>query len=132
MSILYWILWIGIRTAALIVQVQQNWDTSKVVEDWDIMNMKVARNIILHISDTIHVKISELKTVKEMWELLRTECSIPGVMIAFLLFKSILDLCIPSDQHPRKAFDQPQMYFVELKEIMLLLMKLSPNMKVVV
>ena len=71
-----------------------DWDTCKVVEDWDITNMKVARNIILHISDTICIKISELRITKEMLELLWTEYGIPGVAIAPSLFKSILDLCV--------------------------------------
>ena len=62
-------------------------------------------------------------------------------MVAFLLFKSILDLCILSDQHPGEVLDQLQIYFMELKDakfelptkiqIMLLLMKLPPNMEVV-
>ena len=48
-------------------------DTCKVVEDWDIANVKVTRNIILCISNTICIKILELKTTREMWELLQTE-----------------------------------------------------------
>ena len=62
-------------------------------------------------------------------------------MIAFSLFKSIPDLCIPSDQHPGKVLNQLQMYFIELKntkfklptktQIMLHLVKLPPNMEVV-
>ena len=66
--------------------------------------------------NTIHIKILELKTAKEMWELLWTEYGISGIAAAFSLFKSILDLCIPSDQHPGKVLDQLQMYFVELKD----------------
>ena len=62
-------------------------------------------------------------------------------MIAFSLFKSIPDLCISSDQHAGKVLNQLQMYFIELKntkfklptktQIMLLLVKLPPNMEVV-
>ena len=47
-----------------------DWNTCKVVEDWDIVNVKVTRNIILHISDAICIKISELRTANEMQELL--------------------------------------------------------------
>ena len=72
-------------------------DTCKAIEDWDIANVKVTRNIILCISDTIHVKISELRTIKEMWELLWTKYDTPGVIVAFSLFTYILDLHIPSD-----------------------------------
>ena len=118
-----------------------DWDTCKVVKNWDIANMKVTRNIILCISNAICVKISEFRTAKEMWKLLWTEYGTPGVMVSFSLFTSILDMCILSDQHPRKALDQLQMYFIELKDtkfelpiktqIMLLLAKLSPNMEVV-
>ena len=116
-------------------------DICEAVKDWDIANMKVARNIILHVSDTICMKISELGTTKKIWELLWTEYGTPGVVVAFLLFKSILDLCILSDQHPEKVLDQLQIYFMELKDakfelptkiqIMLLLMKLPPNIEVV-
>ena len=105
------------------------------------MNVKVTRNIILYVSDAIHIKISELGATKEMWELLWTEYGTPGVAIAFSLFKSILDLCIPSNQHHRKVLDQLQMYFMKLKDtkfklptkiqIMLLLTKLPSNMEVV-
>ena len=91
-------------------------DTCKVVEDWDIANAKVARNIILCVSDAIHVKISKLETAKEMWELFWTEYGTPGVMVAFSLFKSVFDLHISSDQHPGKVLDQLQMYFIELKD----------------
>ena len=117
-------------------------DTCKVVEDWDIMNAKVARNMILHVSDAIYVKILELGTAKEMWKLLWTKYSTPGIMVAFSLFKSALDLHILSNQHPRKVLNQLQMYFVEFKDtkfklltktqIMLLLTKLPLNMEVVV
>ena len=41
-------------------------DICKVVEDWDIVNTKVTGSIILHISNTICVKISELGIAKEM------------------------------------------------------------------
>ena len=112
-----------------------------MVEDWDIMNAKVARNMILHVSDAIYVKILELGTAKEMWKLLWTKYSTPGIMVAFSLFKSALDLHIPSNQHPRKVLNQLQMYFVEFKDtkfklltktqIMLLLTKLPLNMEVV-
>ena len=117
-----------------------DWDIYKAVEDWDIANVKVARNIVLHVSDAIHVKISKLRTTKEIWELLQTEYGTLGVTVAFLLFKSVLDLHIPSDQHPGKALNQLQMFLIELKDakfklptkiqIMLLLTKLSPNMEV--
>ena len=116
-------------------------DVCKVIEDWDIVNMKVTGNIILCVSDAIYIKILELGTAKEMWELLQTEYGTPSVVVAFSLFKSILDLRILSDQHPRKALDQLQMYFMELKDtkfelptktqIMLLLIKLPPNMEMV-
>ena len=76
-----------------------------------------------------------------MWELLWTEYSTPGIAVAFSLFKSILNLYIPSNQHPEKVLDQLQMYFMKLKDtkfklstkiqIMLLFMKLSPNMEVI-
>ena len=75
-----------------LVENSMDQDTCKAVEDWDIVNTKVAGNIILHISNAIHVKILELGTTKEMWELLWTEYGTPGVAVAFLLFKSILDL----------------------------------------
>ena len=96
---------------------------------------------ILCVSDAICIKISKLGTTKEMWELLWTEYGIPDVAIAFSLFKSVLDLHIPSDQHSRKVLNQLQMYFIELKDakfklltktqIMLFLAKLSSNMEVV-
>ena len=44
-----------------------------MVEDWDITNAKVARNIILHIFNSIHIKILELKTTKELMEMLQTK-----------------------------------------------------------
>ena len=47
-----------------------DWDTCKVVEDWDIMNAKVAGNIILCVSNIICIKISELRIAKKIWELL--------------------------------------------------------------
>ena len=87
-----------------------DWNTCKAVEDWDIANMKVTRNIILCVFNAIHIKILELGTAKEMWKLLWTKYGTPGIMVAFLLFKSILDLRIPSDQHPRKVLDQLQIY----------------------
>ena len=109
--------------------------------DWNITNTKVARNIILHISNIIYIKILELETTKEMWEMLQTEYGTLGVTVAFSLFKSILDLHILSDQHPEKVLDQLQMYFVELKDakfelptktqIMPLLAKLPSNMEAV-
>ena len=116
-------------------------DICKAVEDWDIMNAKVTSDIILYISNTIHVKILEHGTAKEMWELLWTEYGTPSVVVVFSLFKFGLDLHNPSDQHSRKVLDQLQMYFVELNnarfqlptktQIMLLLTKLHPNMEVV-
>ena len=106
------------------------------------MNMKVTENIILHVSNIIYIEILELRTIKKMWKLLWTEYGTSGVMIAFSLFKSVLDLHISSNQHPGKALNQLQMYFMELKDtkfklptktqIMLLLTKLPPNMEVVV
>ena len=103
--------------------------------------MNIAGNIILQVSNTICIKILELRTAKEMWKLLWTEYGTPGVMVAFFLFKSALDLHILSNQHPGKVLDQLQMYFVELKDakfklliktqIMLLLVKLPPNMEVI-
>ena len=87
-----------------------------MIEDWDIVNTKVVGNIILCISDTIHIKISELRTAKEMWELLQTEYSTLGITVAILLFKFILNLHILSNQHPGKVLDQLQMYFMKLKD----------------
>ena len=43
-----------------------DWNTCKVIEDWDIMNAKNIRNIILCISNAIYIKILELGTTKEM------------------------------------------------------------------
>ena len=80
-------------------------NTCKAIEDWDITNTKVAGNIILCVSNVIYIKISEL-TAKEIQKLLQTEYSIPSVMVVFSLFKSVLDLHIPSDQHPGKVLDQ--------------------------
>ena len=116
-------------------------DICKAVEDSDITDVKVTRNIILCVSNAIHIKILELEIAKEMWKLLWTGYSIPDIIVAFLLFKYVLDLCISSNQHPGKVLNQLQMYFMELKDakfklstktrIMLLLVKLPPKIEVV-
>ena len=63
------------------------------------------------------------------------------IAVAYVLFKELLDLCIPGSSHPSPAFSKVEMLFTWLKaagyefkekyKTMMLLAKLPPSMDIV-
>ena len=95
----------------------------------------------MHLSDALHQRFEGKALAVELLKALDEEFSTVGIAVAYVLFKELLDLCIPDLSHPSPAFSKVETLFAHLKaagyefndkcQAMVLLAKLPPSMDVI-
>ena len=110
-------------------------------KDWDENTERVLGNITLCLASSIQVAISELTTVKEVWDHLKKNFGTPSIGSAYAELSQLLTTHIPAGSHPAPAIMKLLSHFMYLKDAgfefpapvqaMIILCKLPPTMEVV-
>ena len=108
---------------------------------WDENNEKALGNTTLHVSPSIQTTITDLATVKEVWDHLKENYSAPSIGSAYAKLSWLLTTTIPAGLHPAPAITKMLSHFTYLKDagfefpanmqVMIILCKLPPTMEVV-
>ena len=98
-------------------------------------------NITLHLAPLIQVAVSELSTVKEVWDHLKKNFGSPSIGSTYGELSKLLSTTIPAGSHPAPAITKVLSHFTYLKDAsfefpapvqaMIILCKLPPTMEVV-
>ena len=110
-------------------------------KDWDDSTERTLGNITLHLAPLIQVAVSDLTTVKEVWDYLKKDFSAPSIGSAYAELSKLLATTIPAGSHPALAITKVLSHFAYLKDAgfefpapvqaMIILCKLPPTMEVV-
>ena len=108
---------------------------------WTKANDPIVGSVNMHLSDALHQCFKSKALAAELLKALDEEFSTVGIAAAYVLFKELLNLCIPDSFHPSPAFSKAEMLFAHLKsagyefndkcQVMMLLTKLPPSMDIV-
>jgi len=110
-------------------------------KDWDDNTKRVLGNITLCLAPLIQVAITDLTTVKEVWDYLKKSFGAPSIGSAYAELSKLLSTTIPANSHPTPAITKMLSHFTYLKDAsfnfpapvqtMIILCKLPPTMEVV-
>jgi len=110
-------------------------------KDWDNNTKRALSNITLHLAPLIQVAISQLTTVKEVWDHLKKNFSTPSIGLAYAELSWLLATNIPAGSHPAPAIMKLLSHFTYLKDAgfefpapvqaMIILCKLPPTMEII-
>ena len=87
-------------------------DTSP--EEWDSANMKAIGAMRIKLVPSITNTVKAMATAKEVWNHLAEKYGKPGIAAIYANFKEALDIKVPAEGNPLKAFDQFVMHFERL------------------
>ncbi|KAF9226180.1 hypothetical protein BS17DRAFT_698725, partial [Gyrodon lividus] len=79
---------------------------------WNHHNTQVISNLRLHLAPNILAKVISKTTASSIWSSLKEEYSTPGIATTYAEFKAMLDMPIPSHEHPAPAFSKINIHFV--------------------
>jgi len=101
----------------------------------------VLGNITLHLAPSIQVAITDLTTVKEVWDYLKNNFGTPSIGSAYAELSKLLSMTIPAGSHPAPVITKMLSHFTYLKDAgfdfpapvqtMIILCKLPPTMEVI-
>jgi hypothetical protein len=107
--------------------------------EWTDISNKALGNIHLRLHHTIGYQFSATDDPSTLWVELKKRYSNPGVVTAFVCFKTIIDTQIPGNADPSPALDKIMSHIVQLREMkwdisdriiaMILLSKASQSME---
>ena len=110
-------------------------------ESWDEHNEKALSNITLCMSPLIQTTITNLATVKEVWDHLKENYDAPSIGSTYTELSWLLTTTIPTGSHPTPTIMKMLSHFAYLKDTgfkfpmnvqaMIILCKLPPTMEVV-
>ena len=110
-------------------------------KDWDDNTKRALGNITLHLAPSIQVTITDLTTVKEVWDYLKKSFGAPSIGSAYTELSKLLSTTIPTGFHPAPAITKMLSHFTYLKDadfnfpapvqMMIILCKLPPTMEVI-
>ena len=110
-------------------------------DSWDKNNEKALGNITLRVSPSIQTAITNLATIKEVWEHLKENYGIPSIGSTYAELSQLLTTTIHAGSHPAPAITKMLSHFAYLKDTgfefptnvqaMIILCKLPPTMEVV-
>ena len=108
---------------------------------WAKGNDPIVESVNMYLSDALHQCFEGKALATELLEALDEEFFTVRITVAYMLFKELLDLCIPDLSHLSPAFSKVETLFVHLKaagykfndkcQAMMLLAKLLPSMDIV-
>ena len=108
---------------------------------WMKANDSIIGSVNMHLLDALCQHFEGKALAVELLKALDEEFSTVGIAVAYMLFKELLDLCIPDLSHPSPALSKAEMLFMYLKsagyefndkyQAMMLLAKLLPFMDVI-
>ncbi|KAF9227054.1 hypothetical protein BS17DRAFT_642168, partial [Gyrodon lividus] len=108
------------------------------ITEWNNHNTQAIGNLHLHLASNILAKVLSKTTASSICSSLKEEYGTPGVAATYAEFKAMLDMPIPSHEHPTPAFSKINAHFVQLTEVdfeispkvqaMILLVKLPSSM----
>ena len=84
-------------------------------EAWDEHTEKVLGNITLCVSLSIQVAIAHLTMVKEVWDHLKENYSVPSISSAYTELSRPLSTTISGDSHPAPTITKMLSHFAYLK-----------------
>ncbi|KAF9226252.1 hypothetical protein BS17DRAFT_636899, partial [Gyrodon lividus] len=82
---------------------------------WNHHNTQAIGNLGLHLAPNILVKVLS-KTTSSIWSSLKEEYGTPSIAATYAEFKAMLDMPIPSHEHPAPAFSKINAHFAQLAE----------------
>jgi len=110
-------------------------------KDWDDSTKRALSNITLCLAPSIQVAISDLTTIKEVWDHFKKNFGAPSIGSAYAELSWLLATNIPAGSHPAPAITKLLSHFTYLKDAgfefpapvqaMIILCKLPPTMEVV-
>ena len=108
---------------------------------WTKANDLIVGSVNMHLSDALCQCFESKALAAELLKALDKEFVTVGITAAYVLFKELLDLCIPDSSHPSPAFSKAETLFTQLKaagyefnekcQAMMLLAKLPPSMDII-
>jgi len=109
--------------------------------NWDNSTERALGNITLRLAPSIQVAVTDLTTVKEVWDYLKKSFGAPSIGSAYTELSKLLSTTIPTGSHPAPAITKMLSHFTYLKDAgfdfpapvqtMIILCKLPPTMEVV-
>jgi len=109
--------------------------------NWDDCTKRALGNITLCLTPLIQVAVTDLTTVKEVWDYLKKSFSAPSIGSAYAELSKLLSMTIPAGSHPAPTITKMLSHFSYLKDAgfnfpapiqtMIILCKLPPTMEVV-
>jgi len=109
--------------------------------NWDDNTKRALGNITLCLAPSIQVTITDLTTVKEVWDYLKKSFGTPSIGSAYAELSKLLSTTIPASSHPAPTITKMLSHFTYLKDAgfnfpapvktMIILCKLPPTMEVV-
>jgi len=85
-------------------------------KDWDDSTERALGNITLHLAPSIQVAVSELTTVKEVWDHLKKNFGTPSIGSAYAELSRLLAMNIPTSSHPAPTITKLLSHFTYLKD----------------
>ncbi|KAF9219915.1 hypothetical protein BS17DRAFT_655547, partial [Gyrodon lividus] len=73
-------------------------------------------NFCLCLTPNILAKVLSKTTTSSIWSSLKEEYGTPGITMTYMEFKAMLDMPIPSHEHPAPAFSKINAHFARLAE----------------
>ena len=108
---------------------------------WTKANNSIIRSINLHILEALCQCFDGKDLAADLMKALDEEFASVRIAVAYVLFKELLDLCIPDSSYPLPAFSKVEMLLTQLKaagyefnekcQAMILLAKLPPSMDII-
>jgi len=109
--------------------------------NWDDNTKRVLGNITLHLALSIQVTVTNLTTIKEVWDYLKKSFGAPSIGSAYAELSKLLSMTIPASSHPTPTIMKMLSHLTYLKDAgfdflapmqtMIILCKLPPTMEVI-
>ena len=109
--------------------------------NWDDCTERALGNITLCLAPLIQVAVTDLTTVKEVWDYLKKSFGAPSIGSTYAELSKLLSTTIPAGSHPAPAITKMLSHFTYLKDAgfdfpapvqtMIILCKLPPTMEVI-
>ncbi|KAF9226765.1 hypothetical protein BS17DRAFT_865676 [Gyrodon lividus] len=91
-------------------------DNTTDITEWNHHNTQAIGNLCLHLAPNILVKVLLKTTTSSIWSSMKEEYGTPGVAMTYTEFKAMLDMLIPSHEHPAPAFSKINAHFARLTD----------------
>ncbi|KAF9228754.1 hypothetical protein BS17DRAFT_690997, partial [Gyrodon lividus] len=91
-------------------------DNTTNITKWNHHNTQAISNLCLRLAPNILAKVLSKTTTSSIWSSLKEEYGTPGVAATYTEFKAMLDMLIPSHEHPAPAFSKINAHFARLTE----------------